>query len=90
MQFVSQHNLCSRVGLAVAALMYSAVSCTQHQSALTPFAMCISINVLLLVSLPWLQPLGLTRRFSFTGRPIDIVRNALSTMRNEVYGLFSK
>lgn len=40
--------------------------------------------------LPAKKPLGLTRRFSFTGRPIDIIRNACSTMRNELCALFSK
>jgi hypothetical protein len=40
--------------------------------------------------LPPLQPLGLTRRLSFTGRPIDIIRNACSTMRNEMVSLFTK
>lgn len=39
---------------------------------------------------PGPQPLGLTRRLSFTGRPIDIVRNACSTNRNELCALFSK
>lgn len=33
---------------------------------------------------------GLVRRMSFTGRPIDIVRNALSQMRNECCSLFGK
>lgn len=33
---------------------------------------------------------GLVRRMSFTGRPIDIVRNALSQMRNECLSLFRK
>jgi hypothetical protein len=33
---------------------------------------------------------GLTRRLSFTGRPIDIVRGSFSTMRNEMFGLFGR
>lgn len=40
--------------------------------------------------LPPKKPLGLTRRLSFTGRPIDIVRNACSTMRNELVSLFGR
>jgi hypothetical protein len=37
-----------------------------------------------------LQALGLIRSFSLTGRPIDIIRNACSTMRNELCALFGK
>lgn len=33
---------------------------------------------------------GLTRRMSFTGRPIDIVREACSTQRNELVSLFNR
>jgi hypothetical protein len=33
---------------------------------------------------------GLTRRLSFTGRPIDIVRDACSTQRNELVSLFGR
>lgn len=32
----------------------------------------------------------LSRRLSFTGRPIDIIRNACATMRNELVPLFAK
>jgi hypothetical protein len=39
---------------------------------------------------PTTKPQGLTRRLSFTGRPIDIVRNACSSMRNELCALLSK
>lgn len=34
--------------------------------------------------------MGLTRRMSFTGRPIDIVRDACSMMRNELVSLFGR
>jgi hypothetical protein len=40
--------------------------------------------------LPNRKVVGLTRRMSFTGRPIDIVRDACSTQRNELVSLFGR
>jgi hypothetical protein len=40
--------------------------------------------------MPNRKVVGLTRRMSFTGRPIDIVRDACSTQRNELVSLFGR
>eukprot|EP00775_Hariotina_reticulata_P011337 gene11337-11486_t len=40
--------------------------------------------------LPPTKPFGLTRRLSFTGRPIDIVRDAMSSMRNQLVSLLNR